>query len=78
MDVLDVENQIILILAVRKFFKLSENKELVMPLIFKWFNERSTQFIPANELNIIIKSTFEVSQEKNMKQLIRPFDIRDE
>jgi len=73
MEEIDVDNQIVLLLAVKKFYKLSENKELVMPLIFKWFNEHSTQFVPANQLTAIVKSIFEVPQEKIVP---RPLSFR--
>ena len=64
MDTLDVDNQIVLLLAIKKCYKISVNKELVMPLIFKWFNEHSTQFIHASQLTAIVKSIFEVTQGK--------------
>lgn len=76
MDELETENQIILLKAIRLFYLESENKEIVLPMIFQWFNERSTQFVPTTELNEIVRSLFEVPQKSISIKAARPFSFR--
>lgn len=76
MDELETENQIILLQAIRLFYLESENKEIVLPMIFQWFNERSTQFVPSAELNDIIRSLYEVPQKSVSIKAARPFTFR--
>jgi len=74
MDSITVDNQIILFEAILKFFPQSENKDLVIPLIFQWFNERSTQFVPAPELREICTTLFEFNKSNQNKTSV-PFQF---
>ncbi|KAK8883335.1 hypothetical protein M9Y10_045985 [Tritrichomonas musculus] len=76
MEELEIENQILLLEAVRRFYPQSENKELVLPMIFQWFNERSTQFVPTTQLDEIVRSLFKVPQKTANIKLPRPFSFR--
>ena len=73
MDDLNPGNQIILLEAIRRFYPQSENKAIVLPMIFQWFNERSTQFIPSAQLDEIIRSLYQVPQKTVNLNVSRPF-----
>lgn len=76
MDNLEPENQILLFEAIRRYFPETENKELVIPMIVQWFNERSSQFVPATELDSIIRSLYDVSKGSPASKVARPFSFR--
>ena len=76
MEELDVDNQIILLEAIRRFYPQAENKEIILPMIFQWFNERSTQFVPTTQLDEIVRSLFGVPQKTTNIKLPRPFSFR--
>lgn len=76
MENLDVDNQIILLEAIRRFYPQAENKEIILPMIFQWFNERSTQYVPTTQLDEIVRSLFKVPQKTTNIKLPRPFSFR--
>ena len=63
MEKLSPDNQIILFEAIRRYFPQSENKDIVFPMIFQWFNEHSTQFVPAKELRDICADYFDFNKQ---------------
>jgi hypothetical protein len=73
MDGLELENQILLLEAVRRFFPQSENKELVMPMICQWYNERATQFLPAAQFRDMLTALFDISPK--VSGFKRPFTV---
>jgi hypothetical protein len=74
MDRLEVDNQIILLEAVRRFWPQSENKELVLPMACQWYNEHSTHFLIASVFHDIVASLYEIPQG-NSGTVSRPFSI---
>ena len=76
MDALEVDNQILLLEAIRRFYPQSDNKEIVLPMIFQWFNERSSQFMPTSQLDEIVRSLFDVPQKTANIKVSRPFAFR--
>ena len=73
------ENQIILFEAIRKYYPQSENKEILLPMIFQWFNERSSQFIPASELKEICCTLYDFSSKHSKigeQKVIHPFQFK--
>jgi hypothetical protein len=75
MDSLGLDDQILLLEAIRRFFPQSENKEIVLPMICQWYNERASQFLPASESRAIISSLFDIPQRSANIKVPRPFTL---
>ena len=63
MDKLSPDNQIILFEAIRRYYPQSENKEIVLSMIFQWYNEHATQFLPAKELRAICMDYYDFNKQ---------------
>jgi hypothetical protein len=75
MEGLELDNQILLLEAVRRFFPQAENKEIVLPMICQWYNERATQFLPASQFRDILSTLFDIMQRSANDKVMRPFTI---
>jgi hypothetical protein len=75
MDNLSVDNQILLLEAIRRFYSQSDNKEIVLPMACQWYNEKATQFLVASEFRDIVASLFEIPQRSANIKVQRPFTI---
>lgn len=76
MEKLDVENQIILFEAIRRYYPQSENKDIVFSMIFQWFNEHSTQFVTAKELRNICMNYYDFSNTQDASAGVHSFQFK--
>lgn len=63
MEALSPDNQIVLFEAIRRYYPQSENKEIVLSMIFQWYNEHSTQFLSAKELRSICMEYYDFNKQ---------------
>ena len=76
MESLTIESQILLLESVRRFLPQSKNKELVLPLANQWYNERSSEFLPASVFREIVASLYDLRQRSATVNRVCPFAFR--
>lgn len=78
MDKLSPADQILLFEAIRKYYSQTDNKEIVIPMIGQWYNERSKQYLPSSEIRNICHKYYDFNKTTNHIPNSGTFQLRYE